>query len=207
MPHQHWPPWPNGQGIGLLIRRLWARVPQGVLSFQDSTTFFSCLTVVQWGWLERPTFFSQIARARATWTPFLLLPLPLAQATSRQLFSFASLHPCNRHRGDSTPCGQGPMDFESISLAAQTQCLLPALCSPLSFGKHLLELLIGGAHLHARALSLPLHGCLATSTARPKRSNGRGRKAGNLLGTGSYLQVQWFTVVCTIRLRPVYTKA
>ena len=25
------PPWPNGQGVGLLIRRLWARVPQGVL--------------------------------------------------------------------------------------------------------------------------------------------------------------------------------
>ena len=27
-----WPPWPNGQGVGLLIRRLRARVPQGVLS-------------------------------------------------------------------------------------------------------------------------------------------------------------------------------
>jgi hypothetical protein len=24
------PPWPNGQGVGLLIRRLRARVPQGV---------------------------------------------------------------------------------------------------------------------------------------------------------------------------------
>ncbi len=24
------PPWPNGQGVGLLIRRLWVRVPQGV---------------------------------------------------------------------------------------------------------------------------------------------------------------------------------
>ncbi len=23
-------PWPNGQGVGLLIRRLWARVPQGM---------------------------------------------------------------------------------------------------------------------------------------------------------------------------------
>ena len=40
--------------------------------------------------------------------------------TSRQLFSVASLHPCNRHRGDSNPCGQSPMDFESISLAART---------------------------------------------------------------------------------------
>ena len=27
-----------------------------------------------------------------------------------------------RHRGDSNPCGQSPMDFESISLAARTQC-------------------------------------------------------------------------------------
>ena len=29
----------------------------------------------------------------------------------------------HRHRGDSNPCGQSPMDFESISLAARTQCL------------------------------------------------------------------------------------
>ena len=28
-----------------------------------------------------------------------------------------------RHRGDSSPCGQRPMDFESISLATRTQCL------------------------------------------------------------------------------------
>ena len=27
-----------------------------------------------------------------------------------------------RHRGDSNPRGQGPMDFESISLTARTQC-------------------------------------------------------------------------------------
>ena len=46
--------------------------------------------------------------------------------TSRQLFSVPALHPGNRHRGDSSPCGQSPMDFESISLAARTQCLLPA---------------------------------------------------------------------------------
>ena len=31
-----------------------------------------------------------------------------------------------RHRGDSNPCGQSPMDFESISLAARTQCLCVA---------------------------------------------------------------------------------
>ena len=27
---QQEPPWANGQGVGLPIRRLWARVPQGV---------------------------------------------------------------------------------------------------------------------------------------------------------------------------------
>ena len=30
-----------------------------------------------------------------------------------------------RQRGDSNPCGQSPMDFESISLAARTHCLMP----------------------------------------------------------------------------------
>ena len=29
------PPWPNGQGVGLLIRRLRVRVPQGVFTFWD----------------------------------------------------------------------------------------------------------------------------------------------------------------------------
>ena len=29
-----------------------------------------------------------------------------------------------RHQGDSNPCGQSPMDFESISLAARTHCHL-----------------------------------------------------------------------------------
>ena len=33
-------------------------------------------------------------------------------------------HPnAKRHLGDSNPCGQSPMDFESISLAARTKCL------------------------------------------------------------------------------------
>ena len=31
-----WPPWPNGQGVGLLIRRLRVRVPQGVFVFSIS---------------------------------------------------------------------------------------------------------------------------------------------------------------------------
>ena len=30
-------------------------------------------------------------------------------------------HP-QRHQGDSNPCGQSPMDFESISLTTRTQC-------------------------------------------------------------------------------------
>ena len=34
----------------------------------------------------------------------------------------------HRQRGDSNPCGQSPMDFESISLAARTHCL--AVCVP-----------------------------------------------------------------------------
>ena len=45
------------------------------------------------------------------------------------------LHACSRqtrpaqpkrHRGDLSPCGQSPMDFESISLAARTHCLVLA---------------------------------------------------------------------------------
>ena len=32
----HKPPWPNGQGVGPLIRRLRARVPQGVLCLRHS---------------------------------------------------------------------------------------------------------------------------------------------------------------------------
>ena len=34
-----------------------------------------------------------------------------------------------RHRGDSNPCGQSPMDFESISLTARTQCHMPFIGS------------------------------------------------------------------------------
>ena len=32
-----------------------------------------------------------------------------------------------RQRGDSNPCGQSPMDFESISLAARTHCHLQVI--------------------------------------------------------------------------------
>ena len=33
-----------------------------------------------------------------------------------------------RQRGDSNPCGQSPMEFESISLAARTHCLELHFC-------------------------------------------------------------------------------
>ena len=71
-------------------------------------------------------------KKRATWTQLFFCRHFLGAGnasllpTSRQLFSVPALHPGNRHRGDSSPCGQSPMDFESISLAARTQCLLPA---------------------------------------------------------------------------------
>ena len=43
---QHLPPWPNGQGVGLLIRRLRVRVPQGVIfcaAWQSATSALSSL--------------------------------------------------------------------------------------------------------------------------------------------------------------------
>ena len=96
---------------------------RGVVSSPGLHNFFSCFTVL-----------SRVAQAQKTshLDTTLLLPLPRCRQrfaflpTSRQLFSVPALHPGNRHRGDSSPCGQNPMDFESISLAARTQCLLPA---------------------------------------------------------------------------------
>ena len=96
---------------------------RGVVSSPGLHNFFSCFTVL-----------SRVAQAQKTshLDTTLLLPLPRCRQrfaflpTSRQLFSVPALHPGNRHRGDSSPCGQSPMDFESISLAARTQCLLPA---------------------------------------------------------------------------------
>ena len=35
-----------------------------------------------------------------------------------------------RQRGDSNPCGQSPMDFESISLTTRTHCLRGRQASP-----------------------------------------------------------------------------
>ena len=44
--------------------------------------------------------------------------------TTRRLRNRSPQGPTKRHRGDSNPCGQSPMDFESISLTARTQCLV-----------------------------------------------------------------------------------
>ena len=43
-----WPPWPNGQGVGLLIRRLWVRVPQGVFLLDRRSLCFGV-----WAYTER----------------------------------------------------------------------------------------------------------------------------------------------------------
>ena len=90
---------------------------------QDSTTFFH---------VSQSSVGLPKRKKRATWTQLFFCRHFLGAGnasllpTSRQLFSVPALHPGNRHRGDSSPCGQSPMDFESISLAARTQCLLPA---------------------------------------------------------------------------------
>ena len=44
--------------------------------------------------------------------------------TTRRLRNRPPQTQTKRHRGDSNPCGQSPMDFESISLAARTHCHL-----------------------------------------------------------------------------------
>ena len=91
---------------------------------QDSTTFFHVS--------QSSVGVAQAQKTSHLDTTLLLPPLPRCRQrfaflpTSRQLFSVPALHPGSRHRGDSSPCGQSPMDFESISLAARTQCLLPA---------------------------------------------------------------------------------
>ena len=57
-------------------------------------------------------------------------PTPARQVRLLQLLARAWHHCCHcfsaqnhqRQRGDSNPCGQSPMDFGSISLAARTHC-------------------------------------------------------------------------------------
>ena len=70
-----------------------------------------------------------------SWTQFLLVPLPLAQATlhirllAANYFPLLLSTPAIDTEGIRTPAGRA--QWISSPLAARTQCLLPALCSPL----------------------------------------------------------------------------
>ena len=65
----------------------------------------------------------------------------------RRCYVYPSIQNGNRHRGDSNPCGQSPMNFESISLAARTQCLL-LLLVPHYFTSHQPTPLGTSLHVH-----------------------------------------------------------
>ena len=61
-------------------------------------------------------------------------------ATPHVCKGHASMKHRQRHRGDSNPCRQSPMDFKSISLTARTQCLAANMHVCLSiFARHSLE--------------------------------------------------------------------
>ena len=73
---------------------------------------------------------------------------PLQHEASVAASSAACLphwQPSCRQRGDSSPCGQSPMDFKSISLAARTQCQCKSIST---------DLCINGL---ANNVHLPLH--------------------------------------------------
>jgi hypothetical protein len=77
----------------------------------------------------------------------------------------------NRHRGDSNPCGQSPMDFESISLATRTQC---HACSCLSGGQG-----------WAGVIEPASRGSEASAHARPRRAACDGKRRQRPLGAKS----------------------
>ena len=58
------------------------------------------------------------------WYHYTMCPAPLSALEVFMLRLPVFLHAAQhkRHRGDSNPCGQRTMDFESISLAARAQC-------------------------------------------------------------------------------------
>ena len=88
------------------------------------------------GWTQVPlvqTAWVQIPQVSYGPTPALPPPQQnkvwLQQACSRpqKLLAQAELSAaCHSQSRHSSPCGQSPLDFESNSLAARTQCLLPA---------------------------------------------------------------------------------
>jgi hypothetical protein len=66
---------------------------------------------------------------RSHWSTYspdsLAYPQADGNSMTREWHLARGWHQRNRHRGDSNPCGQSPMDFESISLTARTQCHAP----------------------------------------------------------------------------------
>ena len=84
----HWPPWPNGQGVGLLIRRLRVRVPQGVQLGRVPVGF----GLPQLAWRKVGTTPGAIGRA---------LSLSLSLSSSLPLSPFPAIVPLSFPR--STP--------------------------------------------------------------------------------------------------------
>jgi hypothetical protein len=66
---------------------------------------------------------------RSHWSTYspesLAYPQADGNSMTRERHLARGWHQSNRHRGDSSPCGQSPINFESISLTARTQCHAP----------------------------------------------------------------------------------
>ena len=91
--------------------------------FQDSTTFFHVSQSFSRGCpsAKNEPLGHNSSSAASSVQATLRVRLPAAS-----YFPFLLSTPAIDTEGNSSPCGQSPMDFESISLAARTQCLLPA---------------------------------------------------------------------------------
>ena len=90
------------------------------------------------------------------------LPLPLLAALLESSGK--------RQRGDSNPCGQSPMDFESISLAARTHCLgWAATLRPSSMYNKAPPPLPPPGERRSRTSNRPGWGCLSHESAYSAR--------------------------------------
>ena len=76
-----------------------------------------------------------------------------------------------RHRGDSNPCGQSPMDFWSISLATRTQCpRRPALSAAREQTKHNACFgLASEANIRRLSLAISRHRCTSVGMLEQHR--------------------------------------
>ena len=94
----------------------------GVVSSPGLHNFFSCFTVLSRGCpsAKNEPLGHNSSSAASSVQATLRFRLPAAS-----YFPFLLSTPAVDTEG-IRPCGQSPMDFESISLAARTQCLLPA---------------------------------------------------------------------------------